>query len=104
MWRAGRMGGVGKPPAIKAFSGRNPATALVAVVSLLVLQLAASIALYGARANNLFLLWLPPVVTVLAMSVVLSGCLSLKKPLALFVAAALSAITWMVALTIAINK
>jgi hypothetical protein len=126
-WRPDLAGGYDEgmnlPPTTKPFTSRHTATALVATVILLVLQLAATIALYGWRAtannsnprsllcwtdlldNDLFVLWLPPAATVLAIGMVLSICLPLKNLLAyFFVAAALSAVTWITALTIAINR
>jgi hypothetical protein len=101
---------------------RKTSAAILGMAIMVSLQLIVSVALYGARAtangdghwvsstlktilnNDLLVLWSPSIVSAIIMGAILSLALRLNKPAACFVAVVVSGVTWIVSLTVAINK
>jgi hypothetical protein len=106
-----------KPEAIQSFALRKASLAIFGTAITVFFQIAASIALYGARAtakgnspwqsilsNDLLVLWLPAIVSAIIIGAIFSLVLRQYKPGAYIVAVVVSGVTWIIALTIAINK
>jgi len=108
---------------VPTFTSRKVPVAIFVLVITTFLQIVVSIALYGARAtangdnpagmlrdwrgvlnNDLLVLWLPPIVSAIVIGGTLSLAFRLNKPVAYLAAVLVSGVTWIIALTIAINN